>query len=217
MPIEQDPKVNLLRDYLATNGITQFDSPISYNQGVELDRLRMLFQSPEQFKKAVLEWEAERKQKEENERKKFLDQLEAERNDRFYNNNKAAEQIALARGKQAQKSNLELAAIKQAYEDMEEERKQARMAALEQQKRKQEENRRADEIIWRARLEGDGQEERTRRPIYAEWMREEQWLRPGRIVERRGDMPVEVKPPKPKEPDIPMAPDTKKRRIKLRD
>lgn len=232
MPIYQDPKVNLLRRYLAANGITQFDTPISFNQGVELQRLQMLFESPDQFKKAVLEWEAEQREQEEDKRKQFLDQLEAERNDRFYNNNKAAEQIALARGKQAQKSNLELAMIKQTYDSMEEKRKLARIQAIEQQKREREENRRANELIQRARPENDWQEERTRRQIYEErlWReREEDFIRrsfgqrPDWRIELAGEFdtkipqPATTTLPKQEQPDIPMAPDTKKRRIKLRD
>lgn len=205
MPTDKDAnKVNLLRNYLAQNGLTGFDSPISYDQGVELQRLQTLLQAPEQFMKAVLEWEAEQKKKEEDERKQFLDQLEAERNERYYSQ-RTAERIALAKGKQAQKSNLELAVIKQNYERIEEQRRKQQIAALKR-RIEQEEQEEKEKRIWRVRFQ-----EQYRDPEILEWPGQ----RSNRVPPK--NIPVEVKPPEPKQPDIPMAPDTRKRRIKLRD
>lgn len=189
----------LLRRYLEQNGFTSTQDPITMEQGVELEKLRAMYGSPDQFRREVLAWEAEQKKKE---RKTILDKLQDERNEKFYSGEKTAEQITLAKGRQAQKSNLELARIKQQFDLLEIARKEQRIRALAQQREMERqqiiENRRAEYKM-------PAEPQAARNVDFVEFYRE----RLG------GSLPVEQ--PKPKEIEIPMAPPSGKRKIKLRD
>ena len=171
-------------------------------QGVELEKLRAMYGSPDQFRREVLAWEAEQKKKE---RKTILDKLQDERNEKFYSGEKTAEQITLAKGRQAQKSNLELARIKQQFDLLEIARKEQRIRALEQQREMERqqiiENRRAE-----YKMPAEPQAARNLDLDFIEFYRE-----------RLGGGSLPVKQPKPKEIEIPMAPPSGKRKIKLRD
>ena len=212
-----DNKSTILRRYLEQNNFRSMDDPITMQQGVELERLKALYDSPTDFRREVLKWEAEQKEKTEKERKQVLDKAQAERERRFYSGDTASGQIALAKGKQAQMGIEELRAIKADFERLKEQRARERMMALEGNlQTEQKEN-------WRAAIEQSAidafrqlnMRERIQRETEARYR---SLYDPEALAREYQQVNLSPQPkPTRKEPDIPMAPPTNKRRIKLRD
>src|SRR3990167_4964524 len=199
-----DNKSTILRRYLEQNNFRSMDDPITMQQCVELERLKALYDSPTDFRREVLKWEAEQKEKTEKERKQVLDKAQAERERRFYSGDTASGQIALAKGKQAQMG-------------IEEQRARERMMALEGNlQTEQKEN-------WRAAIEQSAidafrqlnMRERIQRETEARYR---SLYDPEALAREYQQVNLSPQPkPTRKEPDIPMDPPTNKRRIKLRD
>lgn len=189
-------KKDLLRRYLEQNG----SEPNPRND--TLDRLAM--------KREVLKWEKEQKEEAEQTRREFLEYQQSERMKRL-NSETSSGRIALAKGSQAGLELPEPQLIREMFAAQESRRQMERdKARMEAQRRRMQENysqQQQEQIRWIPPPPPPPP------PLSSEQMSALQLSYEG-ALRRAASLVI---PSKPKPPDIPMAPDTRKRKIILRD